>query len=204
MDGCKLHDRAVAREERPRRTAGGAQRPDGLIALMDRLIEARATISSGQIDAGAEAVQIFDSWAGDLTGLSSRILVVRPIAAIVREGAARHGHQCAGYRFCARRRCRTHGMSARDRGASRGRRTSLPLAWACEHCAGRHVPCKAISIPCSLSRRRGAQARRGGLSPGRAQGAPHLQSWPWHRPATDPATCGAGDRGTCAKVDERP
>lgn len=41
--------------------------PEGFTALMDLLVEANARHLIAQIKAGADIVQIFDSWAGDLT-----------------------------------------------------------------------------------------------------------------------------------------
>ena len=41
--------------------------PEGFAALIDGLVDASITYLRGQIDAGAEAVQLFDSWAGVLS-----------------------------------------------------------------------------------------------------------------------------------------
>jgi uroporphyrinogen decarboxylase len=45
---------------------------------------------SAQADAGAQAVQIFDSWAGDLIGTELEEFVMKPLAAIVAGVRARH------------------------------------------------------------------------------------------------------------------
>ena len=52
--------------------------------LIARLVEESVEYLTGQIEAGAEAVQIFDSWAGDLPDYQRRELVVKPLAAVVR------------------------------------------------------------------------------------------------------------------------
>jgi uroporphyrinogen decarboxylase len=59
------------------------RRPDLFAALIDRLVEASAAYLVRQIAAGAEAVQIFDSWAGVLPPSEFDRWCVAPIAAIV-------------------------------------------------------------------------------------------------------------------------
>lgn len=60
-----------------------ASRPEWFSALMAQVIEASAIYLVRQIDAGADVVQIFDSWAGDLPGYLQDSLVAEPIAAIL-------------------------------------------------------------------------------------------------------------------------
>jgi uroporphyrinogen decarboxylase len=66
--------------------------PDGF----ERLIELLAAVSieylSGQIAAGADAVQIFDSWSGSLPDAEFHRWVVLPTERIVRELKTRHSH----------------------------------------------------------------------------------------------------------------
>ncbi len=52
--------------------------------LVDRIVEASVTYLAAQLAAGAEAVQIFDSWAGVLPPLEYERWSLRPIARIVR------------------------------------------------------------------------------------------------------------------------
>jgi uroporphyrinogen decarboxylase len=59
-------------------------REDWFNQLIDRLVDESVEYLCRQIEAGAEAVQIFDSWAGDLPGETRKLYVERPLAAIVR------------------------------------------------------------------------------------------------------------------------
>ncbi len=60
-------------------------RDPGLFAqLIDQLADATASYLEAQIEAGAEVVMLFDSWAGLLSPLQFRRHVVRPTQAIVR------------------------------------------------------------------------------------------------------------------------
>ncbi len=59
-------------------------------ALMDRLTEATILYLSAQIDAGAEVVKLFDSWAGSLTGADFDAYAVAPARRIIAALKARH------------------------------------------------------------------------------------------------------------------
>jgi uroporphyrinogen decarboxylase len=52
-------------------------------ALIDRLIEASVDYLGAQIEAGVDAVQIFDSWAGILPSAEFRQWCLKPVAEIV-------------------------------------------------------------------------------------------------------------------------
>ncbi|MFM8747646.1 MAG: uroporphyrinogen decarboxylase [Aestuariivirga sp.] len=52
-------------------------------ALIDRLVQESIDYLGAQIEAGAGAVQIFDSWAGDLVGSEVDTFVLRPVGQIV-------------------------------------------------------------------------------------------------------------------------
>jgi uroporphyrinogen decarboxylase len=56
--------------------------PDLFAALIDRLVDSSAAYLLRQIAAGAEAVQVFDSWAGVLPSAEFERWCVRPMAAI--------------------------------------------------------------------------------------------------------------------------
>jgi uroporphyrinogen decarboxylase len=57
--------------------------PDGFGELMERIVEATIIYLRGQITAGAEAIQIFDSWAGVLPEAAFRRWVIEPTRRIV-------------------------------------------------------------------------------------------------------------------------
>ncbi len=59
-------------------------------ALIDRLTEGTIEYLSAQIDAGAEVVKIFDSWAGSLNGPAFRKYAVEPCARITSAIKKRH------------------------------------------------------------------------------------------------------------------
>jgi uroporphyrinogen decarboxylase len=62
--------------------------PDGFAELIDRLVDATILYLSGQMAAGAEVVQLFDSWAGILPEPAFRRWVIEPtrrITAALRE-----------------------------------------------------------------------------------------------------------------------
>jgi uroporphyrinogen decarboxylase len=64
--------------------------PDGFERLIDRLVEASVEHLAGQIEAGAEAVQIFDSWAGELPEPEFFRWCVEPVREIVTRLRALH------------------------------------------------------------------------------------------------------------------
>lgn len=59
-------------------------------ALMDRLVEATTTYLLAQADAGAECLQIFDTWAGGVPSPLFDAAVINPTARIVRAIKARY------------------------------------------------------------------------------------------------------------------
>ncbi|MEP2236327.1 MAG: uroporphyrinogen decarboxylase [Alteripontixanthobacter sp.] len=64
--------------------------PAAMQAIIDAIIEVTVDYLAGQIEAGAEAVQLFDSWAGSLAPKEFQTWVVAPNAAIVSKLRARH------------------------------------------------------------------------------------------------------------------
>lgn len=66
------------------------QRQPWFCALIERLVKESIDYLVAQADAGAQAVQIFDSWAGDLVGTELEDFVMKPLAAIVSGVKARH------------------------------------------------------------------------------------------------------------------
>lgn len=69
--------------ERLRARMAAMKEEPWLDALMDRLVEASAAYLAKQVEAGAQVVQIFDTWAGDLGDGLREKYVIRPIARIV-------------------------------------------------------------------------------------------------------------------------
>lgn len=59
-------------------------------ALIDRITEATVEYLSAQIEAGAEVVKLFDSWAGSLKGPDFKDFAVKPTARIIAALKARH------------------------------------------------------------------------------------------------------------------
>lgn len=55
----------------------------GFAAIIDAIVDVTITYLRGQIDAGAEAVQLFDSWAGSLAPAEFEQWVIAPNARIV-------------------------------------------------------------------------------------------------------------------------
>ena len=64
--------------------------PDGFARLIALLVEATTTYLNGQIDAGVEVVQLFDSWASVLPEAEFRRWVIAPTREIVAGVRARH------------------------------------------------------------------------------------------------------------------
>ncbi len=64
--------------------------PAKLDAILERIVSETIDYLSGQIEAGAEAVQLFDSWAGSLAPDEFERLVIAPNAKIVAELRRRH------------------------------------------------------------------------------------------------------------------
>lgn len=66
--------------------------PSLMQQLMDTLTTATIDYLSMQIEAGAEAIQIFDSWAGLLTPSQMKTLVIEPTRTIVEAIRSQHPH----------------------------------------------------------------------------------------------------------------
>jgi uroporphyrinogen decarboxylase len=69
--------------DRKRALAVALENPVWFQLLLDKVVEASIVYLLGQVKAGAEALQIFDSWAGDLPPLLLERLVAKPIRLIV-------------------------------------------------------------------------------------------------------------------------
>lgn len=64
--------------------------PTAFQSLIDAIVEATVTYLSGQIRAGAQTVQLFDSWAGSLSPAQFERWVITPTAAITSQLMALH------------------------------------------------------------------------------------------------------------------
>lgn len=64
--------------------------PAAFGALIDRIVAETVDYLSGQIDAGVDAVQLFDSWSGSLSPTQFEQWVIAPTVAIVSALKARH------------------------------------------------------------------------------------------------------------------
>ena len=105
--------------------------PEGFEELIERLTEATLRYLDGQIRAGAEAVMLFDSWAGALPASAFERFVVGPTRRIVAEIGGRHPSvPVIGF---PRGAGAMYPGFARDSGAAAvGLDTSVPLDWARE------------------------------------------------------------------------
>ena len=64
--------------------------PEGFRTLIDLLVRATTRYLSSQVEAGAEALQLFDSWAGALPAWAMREWCLEPVAAIIRGVREKH------------------------------------------------------------------------------------------------------------------
>ena len=64
--------------------------PSALQSIIDAIVDQTITYLSGQIEAGAEAVQLFDSWSGSLAPAEFERWVIAPNARIVAALAEKH------------------------------------------------------------------------------------------------------------------
>jgi len=100
-------------------------------ALMDRLVEATIAYLSAQVEAGAEAIMLFDSWAGVLSPAMFDRHVIVPTARITAALRARH----PGLRLIGFPRQAGASLIAYAEGAgvdAVGLDTAVPPAWAAE------------------------------------------------------------------------
>lgn len=103
--------------------------PDGFGRLVDILVRATVEHLAAQIEAGAEAVQLFDSWAGVLAEAEFRRWVILPTRAVVQGLRQRHGAvPIIGFPRGAGGMLRAY---AEETGVTAiGLDTQVPLGWA--------------------------------------------------------------------------
>ena len=106
--------------------------PASFSALIDRLVEATILYLSAQIDAGAEAIQLFDSWAGVLPDADFERWVIEPTRAIV--AALKRGHPRVPIIGFPRGAGLQYPRYARETGVDAvSLDPTVPLAWARQH-----------------------------------------------------------------------
>lgn len=91
-------------------------KPEWFKELMQRLIAASIDYLRAQIEAGADTVQIFDSWAGDLSGSLFDELSIKPIAEVV--AALKQSHPETPVIVFAKGAGQRHERVARQSGAA--------------------------------------------------------------------------------------
>jgi uroporphyrinogen decarboxylase len=101
-------------------------------ALIDRLVQESVEYLSLQIEAGAQAVQIFDSWAGELPGRAGDAFVVDPLCRMVAALKKRHPEVPVivfGRGFGVRQ----PELAIRTGANAIGLESELPMRWAAEN-----------------------------------------------------------------------
>ncbi|HYD31823.1 MAG TPA: uroporphyrinogen decarboxylase [Azospirillaceae bacterium] len=106
--------------------------PDGFQQLIDLLVDVTADYLSAQIDAGAEVVQVFDSWAGVLPAAEFRRFVIEPTRRLVARLKAKHPTvPVIGF---PRGAGLLYEDYATDAGVDAvGLDTTVPVTWAAQH-----------------------------------------------------------------------
>ena len=97
--------------------------------LIDRLVEESVDYLCAQIEAGAEAVQIFDSWAGELAGELGDRFVIEPLGRMVDAVRVRHP-QVPVIVFARGFGVRQLEVARRTGASCLGIETELPMSWA--------------------------------------------------------------------------
>ena len=112
------------------------ERQSWFVQLIDRLVDESADYLSAQIEAGAEAVQIFDSWAGDLPAQLRADVVEKPLGRLV--GKLRERHPIMPVIVFARGAGADHGRIQVATGAdAMGIEAELSLDWAVQALSGK-------------------------------------------------------------------
>ena len=118
--------------------AVAADGPEWFGVLMDRLVEASVAYLVRQIEAGADTVQVFDSWAGDLPGYLQEKIVAEPIARVV-SGVREQRPGVPVIVFARGAGAGQMRIGEVTKAECLGVETSMPLDWARDHLAGSHV-----------------------------------------------------------------
>jgi uroporphyrinogen decarboxylase len=106
--------------------------PQGFKALLELLSHATIDYLCAQIDAGAEAIQLFDSWAGIVSADDFEDFVIKPTVSIVSALKARHPHiPIIGFPRMASLGLADYLRATQINGLSLD--PGVPLSWAKEH-----------------------------------------------------------------------
>ncbi len=114
--------------------------PDGFQPLIDLLTEAITAFLLRQVEAGAEAIQLFESWAGILPEPYFQRFCVAPVARIVAALKAAYP-QVPVIAFPRAAGLLTPGYAEATGADCIGLDSTVPLAWAAEHIQGRLGRC---------------------------------------------------------------
>ncbi len=164
-------------------------------ALIDRITEATVEYLSAQVEAGAEVVKLFDSWAGSLKGQDFRDFAEAPAAKIIAALKARHpgipviafpreaGPGYAGF-------ARTTGA---DGGLRGDRQFGQPGVGGGE-CPDRRAGAGQPGTRAHGHRGAGAGGGDAACGQGVRQGAAYLQPGPRDHARGKPGPCAADDR----------
>ena len=162
--------------------------PQGFAALIDLLVTVTADYLNAQIEAGAEAVQVFDSWAGVLPAPEFRRWVIEPTRKLVELIKAKHPHvpvigfpRGAGEMY--KEYAEVSGVSAL------GLDTTVPPEWAAAELQTK-LPVQGNLDPIMLVA--GGEALRNsaiGILQDAVERAVRLQSRPWRGPIDAARAC---------------
>ena len=112
--------------------------PKGFATLIDCLVSATITYLLGQIEAGAEVIQLFDSWAGVLPEAEFRRWVIEPTSRIARALKSEHPNvPIIGFPRGAGVLYGAYGELAGVDAVSLA--SAVPLGWACKHLQTRYA-----------------------------------------------------------------
>ena len=174
--------------------------PQAFQRLIDLLAEVSVDYLAGQIEAGADVVQIFDSWAGSLPDDQFHRWVVEPTKRMVARLKERHpAVPVIGFPRGAGIRARLYADETGVDGVSCD--TAMPLDFAARELAGRKVVQGNLD-PLLLGDGRTGAGQAGRRNSGRpVPPAVHFQPGPRHRAPDATGECGApgGASTSCAK-----
>jgi uroporphyrinogen decarboxylase len=127
----------------------GYRDPEGFAALLDLIGDCVAHHLIAQLDAGADAVQIFDSWASGLSDSGFNEWVIRPTRRVVdKVRAAKPQAKIIGFPRAAT--LRGYETYARETGVDvLSLDTSTPMGWAA-NTIGRKIPIQGNLDPIAL------------------------------------------------------